>query len=70
MPCASAWWFEGKPVNRMQVRTVADAKAFLLERGTVSRETLHTLCLQLSARDELLAFVREHDIKLTGEPGR
>lgn len=57
-------------MNRMQVRTIADAKAYLLERGTVTREALHTLCLQLRAKDELIAFVREHNIKLTGSPGR
>lgn len=57
-------------MNRMQVETIADAKANLLERGTVSRETLHTLCLQLRAKDELLEFVQKHKINLTGEPGR
>ena len=57
-------------MNHVQVRTLEDAKAYLLERGTVSREVLHMLCLQLSARDELLTFVRENNIKLTGTPGR
>ena len=57
-------------MNFTQVRTLEDAKAYLLERGTVRREVLHMLCLQLRAKDELLAFVREHNIQLTGTPGR
>ena len=57
-------------MKHTEFKTLEDAKAYLLERGTVSREVLHMLCLQLSARDELLAFVREHNIKLYGPPGR
>lgn len=57
-------------MNHTEVETLEDAKAYLLERGTVSREALHILCLQLDARAELLAFVREHNIRLTGTPGR
>jgi hypothetical protein len=57
-------------VKHTEVKTLENAKAYLLERRTVSREALHMLCLQLSARDELLAFIREHNIKLYGPPGR
>lgn len=57
-------------MNLAQVETIEDAKKYLLERGTVTREVLHTLCLQFDATKELLAFVREHKIELTGRPGR
>ena len=53
-----------------EVETLEEAKRYLLGCQEVKREALHMLCLQLGTRDELVAFIREHDIKLTGNPGR
>ena len=51
-----------------QIRTLADAREWLLGEPEVRREQAHMLGLMFGA-EVITGLIRELDIKLTGKPG-